>query len=414
MLCYYFHPLGGGGVQRSAQFAAYLPPLGWEPVVVAAEPNARNRIEQGMDDTALRKLPADIRVERLASRELAALYTGLTRLRLRKALVELERLVPLLPMDYKIGWYGPALRAGRRLARERSASMIYSSSPPYSAHLAARRLKRELRLPWVADFRDPWTRSVEFRPPTPLHGWLERRLEGSVLEEADAVIANTPVNRQELVHAFGLAPDKVVVIPNGFDPADFEGAQPPLPDRFVVSCIGKFYDVAAVDAFFAAFRRFHEAHPDALLRLAGWLPRRVRAAVEREVPPSARELHDRVSHATAIRMMKTSALLVANVPDGADHWVPGKLYEYLAAQRPVLFVGPVDGAAAEVVRQAKAGEVVPLEESAVSHALGAAYDRWTAGLRDWSPDRGVVARYNRCTQTAQLAEVFGGVLRRSA
>src|SRR5689334_12410124 len=191
MLCYFFPPLGGGGVQRSAKFAKYLPSFGWRPLVIAAAPNKRNLIEQGRDETLLEELPQTIEVERCRSFELSHLYSGLTKFRARKALFEVERLIPFLHMDYKLGWAPAALRSARRMIARRAPNVVYTSSPPYSSHLVGLRLKRTLGLPWAADFRDPWTRSAEYRPATRLHGWIDARLEGRLLGEADAVIANT-------------------------------------------------------------------------------------------------------------------------------------------------------------------------------------------------------------------------------
>jgi glycosyltransferase involved in cell wall biosynthesis len=410
MLCYYFPPLGGGGVQRSVKFAKYLPSVGWSPVVVAVEPNCRNLIEQGHDESLLGELPPEVEVERCRSLEMSYLYCGLTRIGARKALFELERVIPFLHMDYKLGWAPAALRVARRVVTKFSPAVVYTSSPPYSSHLVGLRLKRSLGLPWVADFRDPWTRSVEYRPPSPLHAWLETRLENRVLAEADAIIANTDVNREEIIRAFGVPEHRVTVIPNGYDPGDFNGLKvTPRAAEFVVCCVGKFYELSEPERFFRAFRHFSDDHPEARLLLRGWLSRRVRQAAERVLRDGTWEAGDRIPHDAAVRLMRESSVLLANVPDGASHWVPGKLYEYLAARRPVLFVGPPEGAAASIVRATGAGRVTTHDEAAILAALGDLHRSWSEKGAGWSLDEAAVRRFDRRHQATQLAKILRGV-----
>ena len=131
MLSYFFPPLAGGGVQRSAKFVKYLPENGWSSVVrYSVQPNLRNKIEQGVDKSLLRDIPKCTKVVRCKSVELSHLYYLLYKLHVRKALFEIERLTPLMHMDYKLGWYPFALNAAKRIIDRSSVKVIYSTSPP--------------------------------------------------------------------------------------------------------------------------------------------------------------------------------------------------------------------------------------------------------------------------------------------
>ncbi|MBC7791531.1 MAG: glycosyltransferase [Anaerolineae bacterium] len=414
MLCYFFPPIGGGGVQRSTKFAKYLPAHGWRPAIVAAKPNGRNVIENGRDESLLSDVLPGTEVVRTASVEFAGIFALLNRLRARKLIVNAERMIPLLPTNYKIGWYPSALRAARRIASTGNVGVIYSSSPPYSAHFVARALQRERSIPWVADFRDAWTQIATYRPPWQAHARLERRLEGGILRDADVVIANTPRNRQAMIDAFGISANKISVIPNGFDPADFETATPVPIDlsRFRVTCLGNFYEMPHADRFFRAFRRFADDQPEASLSLYGWQARGVRNAAESLLLPGTWHRSDRIDHNEAVRVMRASSVLLANLPnENARHWVPGKLYEYMAAGRPVLFIGPSDGDAAAVIREAGAGEVVCNDEDHIYNSLLRLYRAWQKG--DWSPHGSALQRFDRRVQTALLARIFDTVAGRS-
>ena len=401
-----FPPLGGGGVQRSAGFVKYLPVYGWRPVVLTVEPNGRNLIEQGRDEAAL---PPDASLEIIRTRsfEYAGLYTSLHRLRLRRLLFQAERWIPLLHQDYKIGWYRPGLAAAGRRIQSGGIDAVYTTSPPYSAHFIGAALSAEFGVPWVADFRDPWSGLTGYRPPTGLHTAIDRRLERWVLARADRVIANTPRNRADLVDAFGVQPDKVVVIPNGFDPADFGGAAlEPASDRFRLVCVGKFYDMSEPEPFFRAFARFHALHPESELEMMGPRSRRVRDACDRLLPAGSWSARGRVPHSEAVGVMRSASALFANLPTMTEaHCVPGKLYEYLAAGRPVLFIGPNPGESAAIIEAAGAGVIADNSEGDVLAALERLHDMW---LRNGEPhpDPAVVARYDRSAQAGVLAAVL--------
>ena len=116
------------------------------------QPNLRNKIEQGVDKSLLRDIPKCTKVVRCKSVELSHLYYLLYKLHVRKALFEIERLTPLMHMDYKLGWYPFALNAAKRIIDRSSVKVIYSTSPPYAAHFLGRQLQKAYGLPWVADF----------------------------------------------------------------------------------------------------------------------------------------------------------------------------------------------------------------------------------------------------------------------
>ena len=408
MLCYFFPPLGGGGVQRSSKFAKFLPANGWRPVIVASQPNARNMIEHGLDRSLLAEVPREAVVKRCLSLEFSFLYAALHRFRARRLLIALERMVPTLPTNYKIGWYPFALRAARGMLTPERKDVVYSTSPPYSAHFVARRLQEEYGLPWVADFRDAWTQTAAYKAPTDWHARFERCLEARIVVHADAVIANTPANRRAVIERFDVAASKVHVIPNGFDPEDFaQPAGPPDGTHFVVACLGNLYAMPELDSFLRAFRRFADLYPEARLKLFGWHARSVRNSLRTLLREGTWQIAARVGHAQAIGAMRAAAVLLANVPgERATHWVPGKLYEYLAAERPILFIGPANGDAADVIRKTRAGRVALGDEGAILSALQEFHRHWRAGTREWRADREAIAEFDRRAQTQKLARIL--------
>src|SRR5579864_8769674 len=224
MLAHHFPPMGGSGSNRALAFARYLPMYGWRPTVVTPGLNwAMNR-----DDALLAEMPRDLRVVRTRSFEnrlVAQSNTGsalTTRPpgRLRRQLGHLRR-VP----DAHIGWLPFAVAAARR---ERF-DVLYTSSGPFTSHVAGLLLKHALKRPWVAELRDGWYRwNRAIFPDYPV--WrdaLERRLEAAAIRGADRVVLVT----QRMACAFAdqyadLPADHFRVVSNGFDPSQFEQPGP--------------------------------------------------------------------------------------------------------------------------------------------------------------------------------------------
>ena len=348
--------------------------------------------------------------------ELSGLYSFLHGVRLRKLLIEAERLIPLMHMDYKIGWYWPAVKQADKIIKGTIVRAIYSSSPPYSTHLAALQLKHSHALPWVADFRDPWTEIGECDPPSPIHAYVDRKLEFKVLSSADAIVANTEQHREKLISNYGICSSKIKVIPNGFDPSDFDEAAKigTSSSRFIISCVGKFYEMTEPGLFFRAYRRFCDEQVDTTLRLVGWHSRSVQKAAEAILKNGSWEWIDRVDHREALRAMKKSTVLLANLANEKCSQVPGKLYEYLASWKPILLIGPKDGMAADIIRRTRTGKVAGYDEEEIYSALEELYQQWRSGQPTWDPDAAEISRFDRRVQAAQLARLFDEVCEQKA
>jgi glycosyltransferase involved in cell wall biosynthesis len=411
MLCYYFPPLSGANVLRNSTFVKYLPDFGWRPLVISVRPNPRNALEQSIDPARMSEIGDRTELRQCGSIEFSSLYHFMHRVRLRRILFELERYTPLMHMDYKIGWYPAALQEARRAITSEPISVIYSTSTPFSSHLVASRLQREFGLPWVADFQDPWTRPCQTSHGTALkwkrpYARLDAKLERMVVTQADAVIANTPLNKRALLQKYGLPEERVHVIQNGFDPAHFHNHGPGRDDsRFVITCAGWFYETADPGFFFRAYRRLTDTYPNTLLRLVGRYSRAVGDAAHKTLRPETWESLPRLEHNKAIAIMQESTVLLANLPEGTDWWIPSKIFEYFAARRPVLLVGP-PGNAADVVRSTRGGIVVGFDEEELFAALQYLHLQWRRGFPDWNPSANEIAKYDRRNLTQQLCAIF--------
>lgn len=399
--------MGGGGVQRSVKFVKYLPQFGWAPTVVAADdPSYWAR-----DASLLGDIAPDTVVERLsplrpnAARRLLSWVTpeGTAR-RIADGV--------LIPDD-RILW---ALRAALRaytLARGRATGIIYTTSPPHSTHVSGLILKRMTGLPWVADFRDPWTGDFRYDPPS---RWVRRAhtaCERAILARADRIICITESARKSYISGFGIDPKRLVTIYNGFDSADFRpgsGRRRASAGRIVITHSGSFYGTYFPDLFVRALAAALAADESlarrVTVRFVGVMEGGMRERIDAMLPGRC-VFSGYLSHRDAIDAILESDINLIALPARRDasYHVPGKLFEYLAAGRPILAVAP-RGETARIIESTGAGMVLSEgREGELSRALARAIPK-LARVGRRAPDAALIAQYDRENLTARLAGVF--------
>ncbi len=404
-IAHMFPPRGGGGVQRSVKFVKYLPGEGWMPTVMAGRPTRGAT----SDPSLTQEIPSEVTVELIRGIELPYRLPW----RVRRTLARW-----VLTVDEHIGWWPAAVIRGRELVQRGRFSAIYSTSGPYTDHLVAMQLQRETSLPWVADFRDPWLENFNAKFATRWHRSFCARLERKVLERADRVVVVSAPMKDQFIRRYGpLARKKVVVIPNGFDAADFNSATPhEYPrDAFTVTYTGSLYGKQSIRSFLLAVRQLlDEEQIDASafrLSLVGSVGKETLALVEEFGLADCVTVAGYVSHAKAISYQLGAdvlLLVVAPVP-GSQAVATGKIYEYLAAATPILGLVP-PGFAADLLMEANAGIVVdPDNIDQMASALRDLYEKWRDGGIDYQANEGVVSRYERSRQAAKLAGVLDSI-----
>ena len=369
VLTYYFPPSGGAGVQRWLKMLRYFPDNGLEPIVLT--PNPQQASYPQRDASLVQEIPAGLRIETTPTFEILTL---LKRWRGEKSLPhsgfsETDHPSPgqktmrfvrgnfFLP-DARRGWNRYAYEKAVELIEKEDIVAVVTTSPPHSTQLVGQRLKKRFpQIAWVADLRDPWTDIYYTERLYPMR-WakaLNRRMEAHVVCQADAVWTTCESTCRTLSERYPEAAGRISVLTNGYDERDF--ADKALPRQPYITYIGTLTDPHDLDGFWPAFRqcglRFRMVGESAL---DGHVPADVRDRVQC-VP--------RVPHAEAIaRMMESTALLLVTPRVGeASAVVPGKLFEYLAARRPVLALTHPDSDAAVILRQQCAGVVADYNDT---------------------------------------------------
>ncbi len=445
LIAYVFPPLGGSGVFRTIKFVKYLPQVGWDPVVVCGD---HGRLFGLADDpTLLHDVPREAHVIRTRFVSPYGLRARLRRLfhvapsiagqaapepvggddtegasnSLRPAselLVRLGRLLAPLehpPIDAAFYWALSIVPLCCRLIEEENIDVIYTSSSPYSDHITGWILKLLTGKPWVADFRDPWTQVHNYKN----HG-LRRSFdllaEQCVLRGADRVIAVTPSQTQGLRNLVPKQePLKFTTIENGFDLDDFvlDGKMLKVPsrnpgNRTVLSYVGINREGTAIE-FLDALARLGPAGKALTVRFVGGLAAQELAWLQERSMDARVEVIGRVPHPEAVQYMQTSDVLLMILGDGA-RWkriYPGKLFEYMAARKPVILTGP-EGDASDLLEVSGIGVRLPLErpDEALSMLRLLAADPSAFRERYYHPKPEIIARYDRRALTERLAAIF--------
>lgn len=373
IIAYYWPPNAGVGVYRWLKFAKYLPGAGWQPVVYTPANPELMAVDEGL----LADVPPEAELIRAPITEPYTWYKRFTGkksdARLQTAFLKEEgakatwkedmanwvRSNFFIP-DARVWWVKPSVRRLLAYLKEHPVDAIVTTGSPHSLHLIGRALKRHTGLPWLADFRDPWT-NIDFYHQLKLTRWADakqHKLERAVLREADAV---TTVSWRWAKDLEAIGGGKVDVITNGFDTADLPQPAEPLDEAWSLVHVGSIPPTRNTPLLWQALGdrvRSDEAFRERfVLRLVGAVDHSVMAAIDTAGLGQHVERIGRVDHRQAIREMQRAQALLLPVNDtpNVGGFLPAKVFEYLSVQRPILAVAPLD---ADITRVLGAGHTV--------------------------------------------------------
>jgi glycosyltransferase involved in cell wall biosynthesis len=374
----YFPPAGGPGVLRPLKTAVHLTELGFEVHVLAPDdPKWVHRDESLTTPTGVavhraRNLGPRARVPR------EELYgrRGLDRVRRRATLGLRALLVP----DASVLWDATAIPAALRIVRREAIDVVLTTSPPGSLHLLGATVRRATRARWVADLRDPLVGFAQRRRE--IRG--ERTLARMVARRADAVVAASPAIADDLA---AVAPGcEVHVVENGCDFDEFDGLEYTRAEQFRISHVGSFFGQRSARPFLEALR---DADSDVVARFVGGLRQGDRDWAAANGLAGRLDVRPFVTRRQALALERDSDALLLLIPDAGGRGrgvLTAKIFEYLAAERPILAAVPPDGDAAALIREAGAGLVVPPEDvEAIAGALRELGRRWREGGLEQPP-----------------------------
>jgi glycosyltransferase involved in cell wall biosynthesis len=405
----YFPPAGGGGVQRPLKFASHLPALGIETHVLAPDDPKWVHEDAGLPVPTQawihRARYVGPRGRRLADERHGR--SGLELALLHASTIGRRLLVP----DENVTWNATAIPKAISIARSEGIDVVLTTSPPGSVHLIGAAVKKATGAKWVADLRD----SLALHAHRSSEGVGARAKQKAragiahlVARQADAIVAAA---ESIAVETRGLNPrGRVVTISNGCDFDDFAGLEYTRGERFRLTHAGSFFGKRDPRPFLQALAE--SGLEDVTVRFVGDFRPGDREFMESLSLADRVELIDYVPRRESLRLQRDSDALLLLIPEAGGRGrgvLSGKVFEYLAAERPVLAVVPTGGAAAQLVRDTGAGPVAaPDDVPAIRDALVELHARWRGGRLDGTPLspewRDKLSRAARVEELAELLE----------
>jgi glycosyltransferase involved in cell wall biosynthesis len=380
IITYYWPPTGGAGVQRWLKFSKYFRKFGWEPIIYTP----LNPDFPINDETLLKDIPADLTVLKTQITEPYDIYRKIMRKKktetvnqgflsegkentlLQSAMIWVRGnfFIP----DARKFWIKPSISYLSDYIIKNKIDAIISTGPPHSMHLIAMGLKQKFNLPWIADFRDPWTQ-IDFYSQLKLSNWADnkhKKLERQVLTKANKVVTVSPSCGKDLEKLGGR---KVDVITNGFDTDDFNFSSDLKPlDGFLFHHIGALNKDRNPYTLWKVLGELCKEHADLkkdlIIKFTGKTDAIAFESLKQNGILDNAQKTDYLPHSDVVKLMAQSPVLLLalnNTPNNAGV-LSGKLFEYLAAKRPIFGIGLPDADAAAILKSTQAGTMVHFDD----------------------------------------------------
>jgi len=428
IIAYYWPPTGGGGVYRWVKFVKYLRDYGWEPIVYTpSNPEAGIR-----DESLLKDIPSDITILKRKITEPYSFYKVFTGKKKKstfdnfvktnkstgnslKEKISIWIRGNLFIPDARCWWIKPSVRFLRKWLKEHPVDVIVSTGPPHSMHMIGLKTVRNSGIPWLADFRDPWT-NIDFYHLLRLSGWADRKhrkLERRVLQTANRVVTVTP-SWGELMKELGA--QSVHVVNNGYDSEDFEFLPIEQDKEFSITHVGSLNGARNPIALWNALSEICNEN----IEFKSKLKLRFLGAVDYSVKENLKTLNlieqtefcGYVTHDEALKIGARSAvlLLLLNNTPGVQGIIPGKMYEYLASNRPILLIGPEACDSARILSETQSGYRAGFDDvSGIKQSILALWE--DDKINKSNTDYQKIQQFSRKNLTEKLAKILDDMVR---
>ena len=406
-----FPPMGGSGVQRSVKFVKHLRNFGYEPVVFTRE----TKVATLIDETLLNDVPQGVEIIRTKAYEPSEMQ-GILKIPF-KVLAKI-----MIPDSARI-WFEMSKKQVLKTIQDKNIKVIYTTSAPYSDHLLGLYIKRKIpNIKWIVDFRDEWTNNPYTldNPHNLIRTKIEKNMEKSVLLEADYLITNTPVMKDNFIKNNGIDGKNFYVIPNGYDEEDFYNMDftKPKNDKFTMVYTGALYGRRKPDNFFNAIKNLKDKNiikeNSVKVKLIGnYHKDRLQAQIDSLNLTNEIEIIGYVPHNVCIQhqLSADALVLIEGSGIGANAFYTGKIFEYMNTKRPVLAILP-DGVAKDLVLESKIGIVANTDNVLeIENIIKNYYEKWQQNKLDFEPDFNVIEKFERKRLTKELANIFDMALK---
>ncbi|MFV8282063.1 glycosyltransferase [Christiangramia marina] len=418
IVTYYWPPAGGPGVQRWLKFVTYLREFNIEPVVYIPE----NPGYPLLDESLVAEIPTGIRIikqpifepyrfaEIFSKGDSRTISSGIIAKEQEQGTIQKLMLFVrgnfFIP-DARKFWVKPSVKYLKSVLEKEDFDVLITTGPPHSLHLIGLELQKSLGIKWIADFRDPWT-EIGYHKKLKLTQSSKQKhldLEYKVLKKADQIVTTSYTTKAEFESK---TTRPIRVITNGFDNLQKE---PITSDHFEISHIGSLLSGRSPEILWKAIAEIVENVSDfrnkLKIRLAGKISSEVKESIEELGLQEYLQMDGYVSHKEALEMQNRASILLLLEIDSEETRgiVPGKIFEYFAAKKPILAIGPENWEAGKMVLDTQSGTYLLFsdKEKVKSWIMDQFYRKKTQGVKQINSD---ISKYHRRELTAELADLI--------
>ncbi|WP_396153947.1 glycosyltransferase family 4 protein [Flavobacterium sp.] len=369
IITYYWPPAGGPGVQRWLKFVKYLPEFDVEPIVYIPEnPSYPLLDEKLLSDVSDKTIILKNKIFEpyalasfLSKNKTKKLGAGIITQKKKQSIIEKIMLWirgNIFIPDARVFWVKPSVKYLKKYIQENNIETIITSGPPHSLHLIGLELKKQLSLNWIADFRDPWT-TIGYHKELKLSKWASAKhkaLEKEVMTTCDTILVTSPTTKSEFER---ITNQPIEVITNGYDVEKIEKKS--LDDAFTLAHIGSFLSERNPQILWESLSELideNEAFATHFkLKLIGAVSKEVIQSISDYKLDTFVQNLGYVSHEEAILHQRSSQVLLLIEIDSDDTKciIPGKLFEYMVSERPILAIGPKNSDFENIIKQTNTG-----------------------------------------------------------
>jgi glycosyltransferase involved in cell wall biosynthesis len=417
IISYYWPPAGGPGVQRIVKLTRELPNFGWQPLILTV----KDPSSPATDESLLDQIPKSCQVYKTTTLEPFTIYKYFTGRDKNESLAKdtiikrsdekvtekISRIIRanLFLPDARIGWIPAMVRQGLRIIKDQAPDIIFSTSPPHSLQLGAKKLAKKSGLKWIADFRDPWIEAYWERDIERIgfSSRLNKKLEMNVLRNANLV---TTVSDGICDHLRAKVDNQFETIYSGMDTLNDESV---TSDQFEIVYFGNMSKFQSPEPVFKAF---NSMPADKKSRIKFIFVGNVYSGFIDQLKKFPDINVETRTYLPRDEMMKAgksaSLLLLINLDTVySKGLITAKIFDYLSLRKPILAIADKGGSLDELLNQTESGRVFTNTDindisSFIIHYL----DIWTKESAILLDDNQKLDPYRTINNVKKLTQLF--------
>jgi glycosyltransferase involved in cell wall biosynthesis len=415
-ITYFWPPSGKATLHWPLKIIKHLPEFNWQPSILTVEQNKLST----KDDSLIKEIPENLKIYKAKSVEPFEIYKKFTGKNKNESLAESEfvssenqslanrisiwiRFNFFIP-DARVGWYFSAVPTGKKILSKEKVDIIVSLGPPHSTHLVGYRLSKIFKIPFVPVLIDPWVDIVYYKTAnrSKIAKRFDTYLERKILNHASKVVFVTKSTQEDYIKKYSFLKEKSYVLYWGYNEDDFQKI-PDIKkegDEEIITHAGNIFDYQNPKEFWKYIRKEIDNGRKLKLKFIGTVSPLIKKEIEKN---SLNAFTDYVGflpyHKMLEELKKSDYLLVCATE---KRHVPGKLFEYLRAGKPIIAFGNDNEEVKNIIAEAKAGMIFKYDESGKE-----SFEK--AG--SFKTDQNIVRKYDRKLITEKFGEILDEIKR---